>query len=258
MAAQKIRQGTCVPGRHVMIGRALQQEHRRLVAIDEIDRLRTRLLLRRRTEHADERGIGQRQEIIGAGQTNETGELPRLHVDLGQPALVGSQQRADMRTRRMSHEEHHLWISTVLGGMRMHPRHGLGRIAHEPGHAYLRIFAIVGNGHHQPMARQGFPHPAIPLALAVLPTAAIEEHHHREIFGVTGCIHVQRKLVCGIEDDVATLDEPTAAGRGVDDVKQAGLAARQQQRQQCARQRDHAMAQSWPVLSLAHDIRIRW
>ena len=152
----------------------MHQERRRTRARDEVDRLRGRVALRR-AEVVDQVGIGQRQEVIGPGETNEG--VHRASAGIGQPVRITGDQRRELGAGGMSHQRDVRTVRAVTLGRFLGKRDRLRDIGSRLGHAHRRVQAIVRHHDHDAALGKSGSDESVVALRAGAPAAAVHEHH---------------------------------------------------------------------------------
>jgi len=160
------------------IAGAVQQKERRLVAIDEIHRLRPRPILFR-AEHRLDLRIDDWQEVVGTRESDHACQIAWAHADRRQILGIGRQKGGDLPAGGMAHHEYPGRIAAIATDVGAGPGDGRRGIAHEDRKRIARCLSVIGNDHNHAALGQRLADKPVILALPVAPTAAVEKHDHR-------------------------------------------------------------------------------
>ena len=155
----------------------MDQQHGRFVAGDEIDRL-ARLAGRFR-ENAFVALLGQRQEVVRAGKTDEAVERADRAAGRLQIAAIRRQKPGDLGAGRVAHQEEGMIAAWHAIDPAIHHAldldDGFGRILDKGWKANLRIEPVIGDGDDESFTRQGLSDEEINVLRARIPASAMDE-----------------------------------------------------------------------------------
>ncbi len=203
---------------------AVQQKHRRSTLIGEGDRLGLRHV--RCFQDRLELVGGQRQEIIGAGEADESFQVPALQAGRGEIARVEGHHRGDMRAGRMTHQEQARQIAIVLRRVVARPAHGPRGVLDEGRKAGFGIDAIIRDHDDIAVAGQGLGDETVLRARAAFPAAAIDKDDDRMRAGPLRAVDIQLLARQGAVGDVRRCGVLSRRGQCIEKIE-AGTAGRQ-------------------------------
>jgi len=224
--------------RHFVVVLALQQQHRRFVAIDEIDRLRVVAAAFVVAEDA-RFVVDERQESVCAGEADHAGELARREADAGKVARVRREQRGDLAAGRVAHDENARRVAAEFARMFARPGDGARGVVHECRKAHVGKLAVVRDHCDDAVAGQRVADVAEPAPFAALPAAAVEEHDDRRRRAVLRRVDIERQAMVGVVDQAGVRRDAAGraerADRGIEEVRAAAEQQRENRRGRSAR-----------------------
>lgn len=159
------------------VAQARCEQHRRLAAVDEADRLAR--VAHRLGKDPLQRRILERQEIVRTGEPDHAREIALVETVRAEKAAVGREQRRDLRARRMAGDMDAPRIRAERGRMVARPAHRRGRVLDEARKHRVRIEPVIGYRDDAAARRERLADEPVIAAPAALPTAAVKEHHER-------------------------------------------------------------------------------
>src|SRR5260221_645446 len=106
-------------------------------------------------------------------------------------AIIDRDQRGELRTGGMAHDEKTLGITSVLDDMVMNPADGPGDVAHDRRHVDAREESVVGGDKYESLVYENLRLDLDAGLVARLPTAAVNPEDHRQVLRITWRINIE-------------------------------------------------------------------
>ena len=202
----------------------------RRIAIRVVDRLGSRRIVGMKEHRAGRRVGPERQELVGAGQADPTGELGRLVSGSAEPARVEREHRGVVAAGAVPHDEDPARVAAERFGVLQAPGQRCCAVLEEARVAHFGIEPVVGHQDQDAARGQRFADELVVGALPAVPGAAVEEHDHRPARGRRRRgrrVDVELVARQGPVGDVCAQVVGVAAGEGVQSAERRACRERE-------------------------------
>ena len=114
-----------------------------------------------------------------------------------QVAIVGADQRGELRPGGMAHDEEAVRVAPVLGDVVVHPADRLGDVAHDGPHVDVRQEPVVGGDEDEPLVHERLRLDLDVRLVAGLPAAAVDPEDHGQVLRTRRRIDVEHLPLAG-------------------------------------------------------------